>query len=133
KLQRISPGQRNTWYIEVLGTRASARWSTANPRLLEVMHYTDGGAQTWEQVQTGYEAAFKTITGPIFEFGFSDSMLQMLAAFLHDLARGNPLKKFAGCVTPEEAAVSHQLFTSALGSQRSGNTVAVPATVLSLP
>jgi predicted dehydrogenase len=125
KLQRIAPGQRNTWYIEVLGTRASARWSTANPRLLEVMHYTPGGAQTWEHVQTGCEPAFKTITGAIFEFGFSDSMLQMFAAFVHELVQGKPLKKFAGCVTPEETALSHRLFTAALESQRRSATVSV--------
>jgi predicted dehydrogenase len=125
KLQRIAPGQRNTWYTEVLGTRASARWSSANPRLLEVMHYTPGGAQTWEQAQTGCEPAFKTITGAIFEFGFGDSVLQMWAAFLHELVQGRPLKKFAGCVTPEETALSHQIFTAALESQRRSSTVAI--------
>jgi predicted dehydrogenase len=125
KLQRIAPGHRNTWYTEILGTRASARWSSANARLLEVMHYTPGGEQNWEQVQTGYEPAFKTITGPIFEFGFSDSVLQMWAAFLHELVHGKPLKKFAGCVTPEETALSHQLFTAALESQRRSTTVAI--------
>jgi predicted dehydrogenase len=118
KLQRIAPGQKNTWYTEVLGTRASARWSSANPRLLEVLRYTPGGPQNWEQIQTGYETAFKAISGPAFEFGFSDSILQMWAAFLHELTEGRPLKKFAGCVTPEEAALSHRLFSAALESQR---------------
>ncbi len=125
KLQRIAPGQRNTWYLEVLGTRASARWSSANPRLLEVMHYTPGVEQVWEQVQTGCEPAFKTITGAIFEFGFSDSILQMWAAFLHELVHGKPLKKFAGCVMPEETALSHRLFTAALESQRQAATIAI--------
>jgi len=125
KLQRIAPGHRNTWYAEVLGTRASARWSSANPRLLEVMRYTPGGGQSWEQVQTGYEPAFKCITGAIFEFGFSDSILQMWAAFLHELVQGKPLKRFAACVTPEEAALSHRLFTAALESQRLSTTVAI--------
>ena len=125
KVQRIAPGHRNTWYTEVLGTRASARWSSANPRLLEVMRYTPGGEQKWEQVQTGYEAVFRAMTGPIFEFGFSDSLLQMWAAFLHELVHGKPLKHFAGCVTPEETALSHRLFTSALESQRQCSTVAL--------
>ena len=123
KLQRIAPGHRNTWYMELLGTRASARWSSANARLLEVMHYTPGGEQRWEQIQTGCEPAFKAITGAIFEFGFSDSILQMWAAFLHELVLGRPLKKFAGCVTPEETALSHRLFTAALESQRRSTTV----------
>jgi predicted dehydrogenase len=125
KLQRIAPGHRNTWYTEVLGTRASARWSSANPRLLEVMHYAPGGEQKWEQIQTGYEPAFKAITGAIFEFGFSDSILQMWAAFLHELVHGKTLKHFAGCVTPEETALSHRLFTAALESQLEGSTVAL--------
>lgn len=127
KLQRIAPGQRNTWYLEVLGTRASARWSSANPRLLERLRYTPGGPQVWEQIQTGYEPAFPTITGAIFEFGFTDAILQMWAAFVHELMLGAPLRKFAACVTPEETAVSHALFTAALESQRTGRVVEVAA------
>jgi predicted dehydrogenase len=125
RLQRIAPGQKNTWYAEILGTRASARWSSANPKLLEVMRYTPGGPQVWEQVQTGNESAFQTVTGSIFEFGFSDAILQMWAAFLYELTQGRPLKKFAGCVTPDEAALSHRLFTAALQSQREASVVAL--------
>ena len=87
------------------------------------MRYTPGGEQKWEQVQTGYEPAFKAMTGPIFEFGFSDSLLQMWTAFLHELVHGKPLKHFAGCVTPEETALSHRLFTAALESQNQHSTV----------
>ena len=68
--------------------------------------------------KTGHETAFKTITGPIFEFGFPDAILQMWAAFLHELVERQPLKRFAGCVTPEEAVQSHRLFTAALTSQK---------------
>lgn len=125
KLQRIAPGQRNTWYTEILGTRACARWSSANPCLFEHMSYTPGGAQTWEQVQVGYEPAFKTITGGIFEFGFTDAILQMWAAFLHELVQGQPVNPFAGCVTPDETAFSHRLFTAALASQCDAATLAV--------
>ena len=130
KVQRISPGHRNTWYIEVLGTRASARWSTANPRLLEVMRYTPGGAQNWEQVQTGYEPAYQSTTGPIFEFGFADAMVQMFAAYVHELVQGKAPRKFAGCVTPEETAASHRIFTAALESQQKATTVSVPESSL---
>ena len=42
KLQRIAPGQKNTWYTEVLGTRASARFSTKNPKRLELLNYAGG-------------------------------------------------------------------------------------------
>jgi predicted dehydrogenase len=124
RTHRISPGQRNTWSIEILGTKTSARWSTLNPKLLELLEYK-GADQTWQHVQTGFEPAHKTITGPNFEFGFTDAMLQMWAAFVHELVHGKPLKKFASCVTPDEAAMSHRLFTAALQSQVSGSTVTV--------
>ena len=49
----------------------------------------------------------------------------MWAAFLYELAHGRPLKRFAGCVTPREAALSHSLFTAALESQKTGATVSL--------
>jgi len=115
RLQRISPGQKNTWYLEVLGTKASARFSTTNPKRVDWLEYT-GGEQIWGAVEAGYETAFKTITGLIFEFGFPDSILQMWAAYLEELTTGKPRGRFAGCVTLEEAALSHRLFTAALAS-----------------
>lgn len=124
KTHRIAPGQKNTWFTEVLGTRASARWSSANPDMLELMEF-DGGEQSFRAIQTGYTPAFKTITGGIFEFGFTDSILQMWAAFVYELAMGKPLKKFAGCVTPEETHLTHRLFTAALQSQAHETVVPV--------
>jgi predicted dehydrogenase len=115
KTQRIAPGEKNTWYIEILGTRKSARFSTKNPKLFEMMEY-NGGEQIWKRIDTGHETAFKSITGGIFEFGFSDAILQMWAAYLYELENGKPLHRFAGCVTPEETAMSHRLFTAALKS-----------------
>jgi len=122
KMQRIAPGEKNTWYLEILGTRACARFSTKNPKLLQVLEYRMH-QQEWRHIDTGYEPAFGSITGGIFEFGFPDAILQMFAAFLHELEHGRPLKKFAGCVTPEETALSHQVFTAALESHREGRTV----------
>jgi predicted dehydrogenase len=124
KTQRIAPGQKNTWYVEILGMKASARFSTKNPKRLEVL-VVDGKEQAWGQIDVGYEAAFRGITGSIFEFGFSDAVLQMWAAFLYELAHGQPLGRFAGCATPEETALSHRLFTAALESQRQAAVVAV--------
>lgn len=124
KMQRISPGQRDNWYTEILGTRTSVRWSSAQPDILEILDYA-GGEQAWRQIQTGHETAFRTITGEIFQFGFPDSILQMWAAYLYELAHGEPLTRFAGCVTPAEAYLSHQLFTAALESQKQGATVAL--------
>ena len=125
KTQRIAPGEKDTWYVEILGARASARFSLKNPRLLETMVYT-GAEQAWHRIEMGYEPAFKAITGSIFEFGFTDAVQQMWAAFLYELAHGRPLKKFAGCATPDEVALSHRLFTAALESQESCTTVTVP-------
>jgi predicted dehydrogenase len=124
KTQRIAPGEKNTWYVEILGTQASARFSTKNPKRLEVL--TSGGKeQIWGQIDVGYETAFKAITAPIFEFGFSDAILQMWAAFLYELEHGRPPARFAACVTPEEVALSHRLFTAALESQRKAAAIAV--------
>jgi predicted dehydrogenase len=139
KTHRIAPGETNTWYIEVLGTKASARFSTKNPRRLDVLEYRvregvqerppagmeRGGAhqQIWGQIDTGQEAAFRSITGAIFEFGFSDAILQMWAAFLYELSNGRPLGRFAACATPQEAAMSHRLFTAALESHKTRTTV----------
>ena len=122
KTQRIAPGEKNTWYLEVYGTRASARYSTRDPKRLELLEYT-GGDQTWTQIQTGYETPFKTITGGIFEFGFTDAILQMWAAFLHEHLHGTPPRKFVGCVTPDEVAFSHRLFTAALESHHQAAVV----------
>jgi len=124
KTHRIAPGSKNTWYFEVLGTRMSARWSSINPKLLELLDY-QGGEQAWKQIQTGYEPAFKTVTGGIFEFGFTDSILQMWAAFAHEFSTGQPPKRFAGCVTPDETALSHRLFTASLKSYAQASVVDV--------
>ncbi len=124
RLQRIAPGEKNTWYIEIKGTRGCARFSTKNPKLLETLHYA-GGEQSWQRTDIGYEPAFKAITGGIFEFGFSDACLQMLAAFTYELAHGRPLRPAAGCLTPADTALGHRLFTAALESQRRKAAVAV--------
>jgi len=124
KTQRIAPGEKNTWYLKVLGTKTSVSFSTKNPKRLQVLEY-DGGEQVWGQIDMGHETAFPAITGGIFEFGFSDAILQMWAAFLHELKHGETPGKFSGCATPEETALSHRLFTAALESQENGTTVRI--------
>ena len=116
KTQRIAPGNKNTWYLEIYGTKASAKWSSKQINTLEILEYT-GGEQGWQVIDMGHEMAYKSITGGIFEAGFSDAILQMWAAFLYELHHGKPVSKFAGCATPQEAALSHKLFTAALKSQ----------------
>jgi len=123
---RISPGERNTWYIEILGTKTSARFSIREPKKFEILEY-GGKDQVWGCIQNGYETPFPTITGLNFEFGFPDAFLQMWTAFIHELLQAKPLRKFTGCATPEEAAMSHRLFTAALKSQQCGKVEAIPA------
>ncbi len=124
KTQRIAPGEKNTWYLSVLGTKYSVRFSTKNINSIQILEYA-GGEQAWQTIDMGHETSFKSVTGAIFEFGFSDAILQMWAAFLYELEHKKPKKPFAGCVTPEETALSHALFTAALESQRTGTTVKV--------
>ena len=124
RTHRIAPGNKNTWYFEVYGTKTSARWSSKQINTLEVLEY-NGGEQPWQVTDMGHEMAFKGITSGIFEAGFSDSILQMWAAFLYELTEGKPKSKFAGCVTPQEVAMSHRLFTAALQSQAEHSTVSL--------
>jgi len=122
KTYRISPGHKNTWYLEILGTKGSAKWSSKQINTLEIMEY-NGGEQAWQVIDMGHEMAYKSITGGIFEAGFSDSILQMWAAFLYEMVHGKPKSKFAGCVTPDEVAMSHKLFTAALQSHKNSTVV----------
>jgi predicted dehydrogenase len=118
EVKRIAPGETNTWSIEVDGTEGSIAFTTKLPKTLRRMDYAPGGPQEWRVLDLGSESAYPTITGSIFEFGFSDSILQMWAAFLDELAHGRDgmLQPFH-CATPEEVAVTHRLFTAALRSQ----------------
>jgi predicted dehydrogenase len=121
KTYRIAPGETDTWFIEVIGTQFSARFSTKYPKTLQTMNYKNGGKQEWRHEDLGYNSVYKTITGPIFEFGFTDAILQMWAAFIDEFSepRANMLY---GCVTPHETLLHHQILTAALDSGNTGNT-----------
>ena len=87
-----------------------------------------GGRQAWQTLDLGSQSAYPTITGAIFEFGFSDPILQMWAAFLDELARGREgMRQPFHCATPEEAASTHRLFTAALRSHAERRVVSVTA------
>lgn len=92
-------------------------FSTASPKAVRRFAVRDGG-QVWERLETGSQSAFPTVTGPIFEFGFSDAILQTWAAFLAE--RAGALGDRLGCVTPEEALIGHWLWDAALRSAASG-------------
>src|SRR5262249_8660552 len=83
--KRIAPGENNTWVIEIDGTEGSIAFTTKQPKTLRTMAYEPGGEQEWRVTDLGYESAYPAITGGIFEFGFSDAILQMWAAFCDEL------------------------------------------------
>lgn len=121
--KRIAPGEGNTWLLRITGTRLSVEFSTKYPKTLRTLEYTPGGQQAWQSLDLGSQSAYPTITGAIFEFGFSDSVLQMWAAFCDELAHGSAMRQPFTCVTPWETAQSHRIFTAALQSQREAQVV----------
>ncbi len=119
--KRMAPGATNNWFIEVYGTEGSARFSTHNPKAFEFLQST-GKEQGWTKIDIGSQSAIPTITGGIFEFGFSDAFQQMIGAFVRELSgtvAEHPFKN----VTPEETALSHRLFTAALESNSTGRRI----------
>ncbi|MFC7704527.1 Gfo/Idh/MocA family protein [Plastorhodobacter daqingensis] len=112
KTWRISPGDSNTWSLRVLGMKGSAFFTTRAPRQWQFMRYRAGGPQSWQTEDLGYHSLFPTITGTIFEFGFTDAIQQMWAAFVDELAGGDA--RGFPCATPAEAADHHAILTAAL-------------------
>lgn len=126
--KRIAPGHTNTWTIEVDGTEGSIAFTTKEPKTLRTMSYTPGERQSWEVTDLGSQSAYPSITGAIFEFGFADAVQQMWAAFLDELAHGRDgMGQPFHCVTPAEAAYTHDLFTAALRADAEGTVERVEA------
>lgn len=121
--KRIAPGHSNTWYIHIHGTDLSVEYSTQNPKQLRSLPYRSGEAQAWHVQDLPYQSAYPAISGAIFEFGFSDAIMQMMAAFCDELLYGKEMKQPLYCATPYEAGASHVLFTGALESNRLDSTV----------
>ena len=67
----------------------------------------------------GSQSAILTITGGIFEFVFSDAFQQMTGAFIYELSGNSSNHPFIN-VTPLETMWSYELFTTALGSHKTG-------------
>lgn len=122
RVERVSPGNKNTWYLEVIGMTGGARFSTASPKRVEVFATVDipgtGCEQSWQAIDAGSQSVWPTVTGGIFETGFSDAILQMWAAFLAE--RAGALGTRFGCATPEEALAAHKLAKAAMHSYRDG-------------
>lgn len=111
-MKRLAPGETNTWFIEVLGTTGGVKYSTKDTKALWT--YIPGKEQVWQRTDLGFGVPFPTITGGIFEAGFPDCFMQMFAAFVAE--REGFLNGRFGCVTPEEAVQSHEVFAAALES-----------------
>ncbi|MBC8100031.1 MAG: gfo/Idh/MocA family oxidoreductase, partial [Armatimonadetes bacterium] len=122
---RIAPGETNTWYLRVIGTRLSMEYSTKYPKTLRVLEYK-GGEQAWQHIDLGYKSAYAAITGGIFEFGFSDALLQMWAAFCDQLANGRTsMGQSLYCATPDETHQHHRVLTAALASHREQRAISL--------
>ena len=119
EMKRLAPSETNTWFIEILGSDGGVKFSTKEPKTLWTFHR--GKEQLWQKTDLGFHGPFPTITGGIFEPGFPDCFLQMWAAYIAE--RAGILEGRFGCVTPEEAVRSHELFEAALKSQETKNSV----------
>ena len=127
EMKRIAPGQKNTWEFEAIGLNGGVRFSTKNPKLVEVFAVTNtpgiGKEQAWQQLDVGSQSVWPTVTGSIFETGFSDSILQMWAAYLAE-REGQLVDRF-GCARPEEAAFTHRIYAAAIKSHLNGSLESV--------
>lgn len=122
EMKRMAPGCGNTVEYEIYGMNMSAKFSTEDPNALRYT-VSHGQAQAWARLPVGQKTLYPVITGGIFEFGFSDSLLQMFAAYVSEM-KGMPCS--FGCFTPEEAKKSHELLTAALTAYEKGVTVTLP-------
>jgi predicted dehydrogenase len=119
--KRMAPGATNNWFIEVYGTEGSAKYSTHNPKAFEFLSKS-GKEQGWTKIDVGSQSSIPSITGGIFEFGFSDAFQQMIGAFIHEISGNNINNPFKN-VTPEETMWSHLIFSAALQSNREGRRI----------
>ncbi len=131
---RIAPGESNTWYLRIIGTKFSVEYSTKYPKSLRMMDYSSGKEQVWQTLDLGYETAYPAITGGIFEFGFSDSLLQMWAAFIDEVLNGREgMRQSFYCATPQEAMQHHQVLTAAIESQKNSAVSWLPIERVNVP
>jgi predicted dehydrogenase len=121
EMKRLAPGETNTWFIEINGTEGGVKYSTKDTKALWRFHRS--GEQVWQRTDLGFQVPFPTVTGGIFEPGFPDCFMQMLAAYFAE--REGALGNRLGCVRPDEAVSSHRVFKAALESHLSGSVVKI--------
>lgn len=116
--RRIALGNANTWTFEAIGMDGGVRFSTRTPTYF-TRFTTSGSEQVWQEIQPGNVSVWPVISGAIFEFGFSDTMLQMWAAYFAE--REGALDGRFGCARVEEVVTSHRVFDAALKSNASNS------------
>lgn len=121
EMKRLAPGETNTWFIEVNGTGGGVKYSTKDTKALWL--YERRKEQVWMRTDLGFQVPFPTVTGGIFEAGFPDCFMQMLAAYFAE--REGALGDRFACVKPDEAVNSHRLFHAALQSHLTDSLVKV--------
>lgn len=124
-MKRIAPGHSNSWYLNIYGMDFSAEFTTKFPKQIQFMEYKSGENQSWQTMDVPYKSAYETITGSIFEFGFSDSILQMWGAFVDEVVNREAMSQSFTCASPEEVRMTHDIFTAALHSHKTGKTVSL--------
>lgn len=123
-MKRIDPGQMNSWMLKIIGMSGGALFTTRYPKTVQRMRI-EGKEQVWQEVEMGSQSVFPTITGAIFESGFSDAVQQMWAAYLAE--RAGALEGRFGCATPREALDAHRVVAAAMGSHRATALISLPA------
>ncbi len=118
--KRMAPGETNTWFIEVYGTEGSVKFSTHDPKAFYYLE-TSAKEQGWTRVDLGSQSFIPTISGGIFEFGFSDAFQQMIGSFMTEfkVKHTHPLQN----VHPGETHMSHLIMTAALESYKTGKRI----------
>jgi predicted dehydrogenase len=119
-MKRMAPGCTNTVEYEIYGMNSPPG---LRPTTQRGVLYKKRRARTGLEPTRGWkQARVPRDYGRIFEFGFSDSLLQMFAAFVSELRQ---LPCPFGCFRPDEAALSHKVLTAALRSKKERRSVAV--------
>jgi hypothetical protein len=121
EMKRMKPGATNEWYLEIHGLKCSAKFTTNDPNAFYFLE-NEGREQVWSRVVIGNKPLFPTATAGIFEFGFTDAILQMWAAYMKEVSGQDPV---FGCFSPEETSLSHGFHTAALESYKQKKIVPV--------
>lgn len=109
-LRQVEGGTTDVEVCREHGVSEQTFYSTKKPKT--VWSFERGEEQEWNCTDLVHAMAFPVVTGGISEVGFSDVILQMLAAFVAE--RAGELTGRFGCVTLEEAVRSHELWQAAL-------------------